>query len=93
MSQLEAGDGLVLVVQLDGADLVHLPPLDPHQVIEIEIRCSRVIHKRYLPDVTNLNQKGQDRLRSELYIYDTVYKDTVSYSSDPRQVLNLIIDQ
>lgn len=31
MAQLEASDGLVLVVQLDGANLVHLPPLYPHR--------------------------------------------------------------
>lgn len=31
MAQLEPSDGLVLVVQLDGANLVHLPPLYPHR--------------------------------------------------------------
>lgn len=31
MAQLEASDGLVLVVQLDGTNLVHLPPLYPHR--------------------------------------------------------------
>lgn len=31
MAQLEASDGLVLIVQLDGANLVHLPPLYPHR--------------------------------------------------------------
>lgn len=31
MAQLEASDGLVLVVQFDGTNLVHLPPLYPHR--------------------------------------------------------------
>lgn len=31
MAQLEPSDGLVLVVQLDGTNLVHLPPLYPHR--------------------------------------------------------------